>query len=482
MLPTANRSPLPSAATLAVPPANDLRYIDTALDAALASQSSNGGWPDGRAITWHHDPVTGEPFMVSTHEVALAVAETISLLGIPRATRGRPMPRAIKGLERALDHASSSALRSSSPPPGPMYGWAASHLYGQTQVQAAPTAAVLQLAVTARRVAELQRQTDALARFADVWDPVSDYTAPFLKWEKYREANEPDSENPILPYLHGRFVDQAKRRRREDPRPWTRTSAMSVILFGPSGTTKTTIVKSMAEGLQWPLVTLSPGTFVEDGLDNVERRTSELFVWLRDLAETVVLFDECDELFRERNQGLRQDGPVPGGDQVRSITAFLTASMLPKLQDLRDRGQVFFVIATNYFDQIDAAVRRVGRIDSIVGVGWPDRAQRERTIRKEFCDALARRRATLPDGVVDQAVEALASNTRYFVRGDLVGAASAMAERYSEMDSPEAAKNVANEISQQREKSISDEDLKAFRADAPDSSVPHQRNRGELKS
>lgn len=473
------------AATLAIPPADDLRYIDTALEAALASQSPNGSWADGRAVTWHSDPDTGQPLVVSTHDVALAVAETMSMLGIPRATRGRPMQRVVDGLMRALSHAQSSSLRSELPAPGGTFGWAASHQYGHTQVRAAPTAAVLQLAATIRRVAELQRQTDALGRFADVWDPVSDFTAPFLEWDKYRESGEPDAANPILPYLDNRFVDQAKRRRREDPRPWKRTAAMSVILFGPPGTTKTTIVKSMAEGLKWPLVTLSPGTFVEEGLDSVERRTSELFLWLRDLAETVVLFDECDELFRARNQGARDirpggGGPSPGGDQARSITAFLTASMLPKLQDLRDRGQVFFVIATNYFDQIDSAVRRVGRIDSIVGVGWPDEAQRDRTIRKEFGDALTRRRGTLDHDIVDHAVKALASSTRYFVRGDLVGAASAMAERHTEMDTPEAAKRVADEVRQQREKSITDHDLKAFKDDAPDSSVPHLKNRGEL--
>ena len=480
------------AATLSLHPADDYRYIETAVNAALSSRSYDGAWPEGRLVTWHLDPDTGGSMNLTTHDVAATIAETFSILATSTAPR-RPSAQAACALVEAMDYAQRSAISTERLNGNPA-GWSSTHAYGIHDIDVSATAAVLRLATNTRRVAERQRQADALGRFADVWDPVNDFRPPFLEWQRYREHNEPDRDNPILEYLNDTFVELAKRRIREDPRPWARTEAMSVILFGPPGTTKTTIVKAMADGLGWPLVTLSPGTFVEDGLDNVERRTSEVFAWLRDLNRAVVLFDECDELFRARNQGVRVlgnqqgggDQARSGGDQARSITAFLTASMLPKLQDLRDRGQIFFVIATNYFDQIDSAVRRVGRIDALVGVGWPDETQRKRTIEFELERALARHETRLSGPVMTALVDQLAEETRYFVRGELVAAAATAAERHRKITSGggkrvDKARTLAKEICQEIAPSMSNEDQDQFRRDAAQSSVTHAKDRGELR-
>jgi SpoVK/Ycf46/Vps4 family AAA+-type ATPase len=85
-----------------------------------------------------------------------------------------------------------------------------------------------------------------------------------------------------------------------------------------------------------------------------------LFQELRRLREVVVLFDEIDEMLRDRADKSQ------GKDGSMGILRFLIPGMLPKLQDLKQYGEkarLIFIIATNYFDRLDPAIKRKGRID-----------------------------------------------------------------------------------------------------------------------
>jgi ATP-dependent 26S proteasome regulatory subunit len=128
----------------------------------------------------------------------------------------------------------------------------------------------------------------------------------------------------------------------------------------------------------------------------------------------VVLFDECDELFRDRK-------PSEGNDQLRSISAFVTASMLPKLQDLHDRGQVLFVICTNHVHMMDPAVLRGGRMDHRIGVPPPDRHARGLII-----DGIKK----LPDVPHrEAALKELARSAERFSRSELIRAATKLTQQ-----------------------------------------------------
>ena len=51
--------------------------------------------------------------------------------------------------------------------------------------------------------------------------------------------------------------------------------------------------------------------------------------------------------------------------------------MLTKLNNLRKKGRVIFVVATNYAERIDAALMRRGRIDDHFRLLPPDLARRK---------------------------------------------------------------------------------------------------------
>lgn len=141
----------------------------------------------------------------------------------------------------------------------------------------------------------------------------------------------------------------------------------SFLLYGPPGTRKTSFVVEMAKELSWPLLTLSPPVFLRGGIEGFEAAADEIFEDLVHLKRVVVLFDECEEFFRARP---RVDATAM---ESRTVGAFITSGMLPRLQRLRDERWIVFVINTNVEAfELDDAVTRRGRLDKAARVGYPE--------------------------------------------------------------------------------------------------------------
>jgi len=133
------------------------------------------------------------------------------------------------------------------------------------------------------------------------------------------------------------------------------STAWSMLLYGPPGTGKTTVAEKLATALGWPLITVSVGDFLAAGSALIEARVKNLFEVLKVQPRSVVLFDEIDQFLLDRDsQYFREQD---------TVFQFLTPGMLTKLNDLRQAEAVIFILATNYAERIDAAIKRSGRID-----------------------------------------------------------------------------------------------------------------------
>jgi hypothetical protein len=133
----------------------------------------------------------------------------------------------------------------------------------------------------------------------------------------------------------------------------------SALLFGPPGTSKTTLVKRLAMKSDRPFIAIDPVSFLQDGPEKIYQRVTRVFRDLADMPQTIVLFDELDPLVLER-------------EQESDVThQFLTTALLPKLADLRQGSDVVFFMATNHFDWFDPAIKRPGRFDFHICVGPP---------------------------------------------------------------------------------------------------------------
>jgi hypothetical protein len=136
---------------------------------------------------------------------------------------------------------------------------------------------------------------------------------------------------------------------------------LSALLFGPPGTSKTEIARAIAADLRWPLIELTPSEFVKGSLANVYVQADAIFDDLMDLSAVVVFFDEMDALVQTR------EGEV----QLDIESQFLTTTMLPKLTRLHDQARVIFLMATNFQERFDEAIKRAGRFDLLLCMGPP---------------------------------------------------------------------------------------------------------------
>jgi hypothetical protein len=144
-------------------------------------------------------------------------------------------------------------------------------------------------------------------------------------------------------------------------------SRRSAVLFGPPGTSKTTIVRALADRLRWPYIEITPSDFVGKGMEQIHARTTEIFGDLGDLVGVVVLFDEMDALAAKRD-----------GSQLDVVRQLLTTGMLPKLADLFRRKQIVYFMNTNHRGTMDAAIMRAGRFDMLLHVvppTWKDKLE-----------------------------------------------------------------------------------------------------------
>jgi ATPase family associated with various cellular activities (AAA) len=203
----------------------------------------------------------------------------------------------------------------------------------------------------------------------------------------------------VLAPIHGNPNEQPRRDR------------CAGLMPGSPGTRKTSLVKEVSEVLRWPMVGVPASSIFEDGFDRMEARANRVFGLLNHLRGCVIFFDEFEEFFLSRGEDDRvslrpreatapvdqqtsqnQASPVevPGNNDgsrdetigvgnphasnmymSRTIAAFTTSAMLPRLQDLHDQGRCLIFLATNYPSKLDSAIKRIGRFDFTITVEHP---------------------------------------------------------------------------------------------------------------
>jgi hypothetical protein len=400
----------------------DYQLVRAALSVCLEAQDAAGCWPLGRVVEEDKDIKDNQRLEITTFEVATAIAEAVAgLLNASNTGKADPLlSDAVTRLLQSVRYAEGSQVRLDGDAK-PRIGWCSDHAYGTEIIESWTSATVLEAILHVAKLVQEFNRRSILGTFTTIHPADRDWPQ-WLHWSPFKASGEVDYRHPVLAYLDKKMVQPILADRRGLPS--AQASTVSALLFGPPGTSKTTIAKAVAEGLNWPVVLLNPGVFIERGLEYIETQARSVFDRLIQLSRAVVVFDECDELFRGR-------APRPESEQMRGITAFVTASMLPKLQELHDRGRVVFFICTNNFDSLDPAVKRGGRIDHIIGVGPPDKKAREAFVSQAVVKLRETKDWREPD-LFDEALVELISATSRFTRPELeraLGALISLAQR-----------------------------------------------------
>jgi hypothetical protein len=430
-------------------------YRDACIRSCAQADPLTRGWQQGRVAVQEirGDGVAKVQLTIPSFEVFDALADSVAETFDLSQSSTPAVDGVLDGLHLGLRAARESLIETDE-----TVGWPGDQGFEQL-VEAWPTAAVLSFLLSMADIDHRRARLGALEEL-DAVEPFGPLWPGWLGWRTYLATAEPEKTVGILAYIDKEVVQP---RLREPTK--SRSDPVVVLLFGPPGTTKTTIARAVANGLGWPLISISPGIFIEQGMDKIEAQSTEIFDKLHSLSRAVVILDECDELFRKREPG-------SASDQTRGVAAFMTASMLPKVQDLHDRGRIVLFICTNFLDSIDPAMRRIGRVDHIIAVAPPDEHQRLATIKRELEKSP---RCELTH--LEEATATLARETKNFIRGEVVAAARRL-KAVKAITSPVHAGEVASEIADTARRSITikeqEQPYQDFLRDKDDLSGPHR--------
>jgi MoxR-like ATPase len=61
-----------------------------------------------------------------------------------------------------------------------------------------------------------------------------------------------------------------------------------VVLFGPPGTSRTTLVRAVADAVGWNFVEIHASAFLADGIDRIPAVADRILVRLQELHQTVI--------------------------------------------------------------------------------------------------------------------------------------------------------------------------------------------------
>jgi hypothetical protein len=351
---------------------NAQQLIESAIRSTVESQGSNGTWPAARMVSYG----TRGLLHVTSYEVALTLANL--LMRDLLVDDGRLAPQILGALDKSFEFVCTTFAYA-----GSRKGWANDHARWTGHVESWVTAIVLMFLLRYRDVLTELRQKEVLKHYRSVTEnyegslPVWPDLLPLvriqteLSWKALENISDPTDQGELSDSLRRKILNPINS-------DWTRRPySISLVLAGPPGSRKTSLVRSIARVLQWPLIILSPPQFLSAGLEGFEATSEKIFQDLLRLRRVIVLFDECEDFFRLRTAEQRVES--------RTVGAFITSGMLPRLQSLRDKRWVIFVLATNsQIGELDKAVVRQGRFDFAYYLSYPGLFAQKRYIESRL--------------------------------------------------------------------------------------------------
>ncbi|KAL4692170.1 hypothetical protein H8959_015980 [Pygathrix nigripes] len=192
-----------------------------------------------------------------------------------------------------------------------------------------------------------------------------------------------------------------------------------VLLYGPPGCAKTTLVRALATSCHCSFVSVSGADLFSPFVGDSEKFLSQIFRQARATTPAIVFLDEIDSIL-----GARSASKTGCDVQERVLSVLLNELDGVGLKAIERRGSkssqqefqevfnrsVMIVAATNRPDVLDTALLRPGRLDKIIYIPPPDHKGRLSILK--VCTK------NMPIGP-DVSLENLAAETCFFSGADL---------------------------------------------------------------
>lgn len=159
-------------------------------------------------------------------------------------------------------------------------------------------------------------------------------------------------------------------------------ASRGVLLHGPPGCAKTTLVRAAAAASGARFVSLSPADVYSCFLGEAERIVRDAFAAAREAAPCILFLDEVDAIAGSR------DSVAAGSGGGVGVGQRVLATLLTEMDGVASAPGVVVVAATNRLEAVDDALRRPGRFDDVLEVPLPDETAR-RDILSIHCEGVA---------------------------------------------------------------------------------------------
>ncbi|MEM0178441.1 MAG: CDC48 family AAA ATPase [Fervidicoccaceae archaeon] len=139
-----------------------------------------------------------------------------------------------------------------------------------------------------------------------------------------------------------------------------------ILLFGPPGTGKTMLAKAAATESEANFIAVRGPEILSKWVGESEKAIREIFRRARQVAPTIIFFDEIDSIASAR--GLRYDSS--------GVTDRIVNQILTEMDGIQPLTNVVVIAATNRPDIIDPALLRPGRFDRLIYIPPPNKESR----------------------------------------------------------------------------------------------------------
>jgi len=141
-----------------------------------------------------------------------------------------------------------------------------------------------------------------------------------------------------------------------------------ILLYGPPGTGKTLLAKAVATESNANFISVKGPEIFNKWVGESEKKIRELFKKARQLAPSIIFFDEIDAITSTRTSN----------DMSSGVQNNVVAQILTEMDGISNLKDIVIIGATNRADIIDQAFLRPGRFDIKMYVPLPNIQSREK--------------------------------------------------------------------------------------------------------
>ena len=136
---------------------------------------------------------------------------------------------------------------------------------------------------------------------------------------------------------------------------------MGILLYGPPGCGKTLIAKAIAHQVQAHFISVKGPELISKWHGHSEENLRNIFVQARELAPSIIFFDEIDAIAQRRSSD----------EQLRMDAKFVN-QLLTLMDGVENYSNVRVIATTNRVQLLDEALLRPGRFDYHIQVNKPN--------------------------------------------------------------------------------------------------------------